>query len=191
MSEPSRRGRKARPARALKEDTSARRRTLLILAVATVIVALLAAASAYLANRLTPEAVQTTTVTPPPPSATWALELPVTVGEYSRDASDDATPTKGSDGKTTISARYARNGQQAAVVLISRPYRDLEEFMTLANMNAVTPQGEALCGYSGDFNTEGCAIQRDDTAILVVAVGDTSRADLLSLADDVAAQVAR
>ncbi|WP_026377597.1 MULTISPECIES: hypothetical protein [Aestuariimicrobium] len=159
--------------------------------VATVVLALVAAAGAYLVNRWTPTATQTTTVTPPPPRATWALELPVTVGAYSRDASEGATPSLGTDGKTTISARYSKEGRQAAVVLMSRPYKNLKEFMTVANMNAVTPQGEALCGFSGDFNTEGCAIQRDDTVILTVAVGDTTRTELLALADNVAAQVAR
>lgn len=159
--------------------------------VATVVLALLAAAGAYLANRLTPAAIQTSTVTPPPPSATWALDLPVTVGAYSRDASEGATPSTGSDGKTTVSARYSTHGKQAAVVLMSRPYKNLDEFMTVANMNALTPQGDALCGFSGDFNTEGCGIQRDDTAILVVAIGDTSRTELLQLAQAVAEQVAR
>ncbi len=159
------------------------------LAIVTVVLVAVAAGSGYLVNRLTPATVITETVTPTPTPASWPLALPVTIGEYSRDANEGATPTTGTDGKQTVSATYSRDGKPAAVILLSRPHSDGQQFMQDANMNAVAEVEPGWCGISGDNNLDACVVIRDGTAVLVLAMADFSRTELMELTVQVADQV--
>lgn len=186
------RGRRRRPARGVVEDKAPKRRAGLILAIVTVMLVLAASASGYLVNKFTPATVTTQTVTPSAAPATWKLALPVTIGEYSRDANVGASPVVGADKKQTVSAPYTKAGQPAVVMVLSRPHADGKLFMQEANMNAVvemmgtTPENSGWCGVSGDNNLDGCALIRDDTAVMVLAVQDISRVDLMALVVEVA-----
>ena len=144
----------------------------------------LAAGGGYMASRMRPVETQTQTqvATKPP----FKLELPLTVGEYSRDANDGNTSTTAPDGKKTLSATYSKGGQPAFVLLVARPYKAGKVFMRDLNMNVVSPVEEGLCGISGDNNNDGCSLIRSNTGILVLSTVDMSRADLMELTRQVA-----
>lgn len=181
------RGRSRRPARA-SEPLPSRGRRLLIGLVISALLIMLAAAGGYFVSHLAPDVVttQTQTATRPP----FAMQLPLQVGEYSRDANQGNTPTKNADGKTTLSATYTKGGQPAFVLLLARPYSDGKQFMLDLNMNAVTSLEDGMCGVSGDNSNSGCSVIRDDTGILVLSTVDMSRADLMALTHRIAQQVA-
>lgn len=181
--------RRGRPARALKEDNSAKRRLWLIIALVTLALVGIASGVGYYLNRVAPVVV--VTQTPTPSAAKWKLALPLQVNGYSRDAADGASPVTGPDKVTTVTAPYSKDGKQQLIILMGRPYVDLKSFMEAANMNVVVPVDDALCGISGDNNLEGCAIMSDDTAILVMSMGDPTRSELVVLAKAVAEQVTR
>lgn len=184
-----RRAQARRPARVQVEDKTPRRRAMLILTVVTVALVAIAAGGGYLVNRLSPASVITQTVTPTAAPGSWPLALPVSIGDYSRDANQGATPTRGADGKQTVSAQYSRQGEPAALILLSRPHTDGKLFMQEANMNAVTEASTGWCGISGDNDLDGCLVIRDQTAVLVMAIQDISRDDLIALTTQVADQV--
>lgn len=181
------RRRRRGPSRAA-DPVPKRSRTLLIALLVSALLCALAAAGGYLVSRLTPSSTSTQTVaaTRPP----FEMELPLQVGEYSRDANQGNTPTKGVDGKSTLSATYSRGGQPAFVLLIARPYTDGKAFMRDLNMNVVAPVDEGLCGVSGDNNNDGCSLIRDNTGILVLATVDMSRAELMALTRKATQQMA-
>lgn len=181
------RGRRRGPARAA-EPVPRRHRGLLIGLIISALVVGVAAIGGYLVSRYTPETISTQTVAPTRPP--FKLELPLQVGEYSRDANQGNTPTKGVDGKTTLSATYSKGGQPAFVLLVARPYTDGKVFMQDLNMNVVAPVEDGMCGVSGDNNNDGCSLIRDNTGILVLSTVDMSRTDLMALTRRIADQMA-
>lgn len=128
-------------------------------------------------------------------AATWPLQLPQGAGSYTRDPNTATKPTT-KDGTTTLSATYAKDNQDAVIVLMSRPTTDLKKFMNDAAMNSVTIQPvtgtstKAMCGTSLDNNTS-CAVLKDDTAVLAVGLLDQSRPELAGVANSVAEQAAQ
>ena len=129
-------------------------------------------------------------------AATWPLQLPQSAGSYTRDPNTATKPTT-KDGTTTLSATYAKDNQDAVIVLMSRPTTDLKKFMNDAAMNSVTIQPvtgtstEAMCGTSLDNNNTSCAVLKDDTAVLAVGLLDQSRPELAGVANSVAEQAAQ
>jgi len=128
-------------------------------------------------------------------AATWPLQLPQGAGSYTRDPNTATNPTT-KDGTTTLSATYAKDNQDAVIVLMSRPTTDLEKFMKEAAMSSVTTQPvagtstKALCGTSLDNDNTSCAVLKDDTAVLAVGLLDQPRPELAAVADSVAKQAA-
>lgn len=129
-------------------------------------------------------------------AATWPLQLPQSAGSYTRDPNTATKPTT-KDGTTTLSATYAKDNQDAVIVLMSRPTTDLKKFMNDAAMNSVTIQPvtgtsiRAMCGTSLDNNNTSCAVLKDDTAVLAVGLLDQSRPELAGVANSVAEQAAQ
>lgn len=158
-------------------------KTLLIGTIAALVVVIIVGVSSYLVNSSQPGAPSVT----PVPTATWALDPPVQIGAYTRDPNTTSAPTT-QDGTTTTSATYATKGQNAVVVLMSRPQTDLKEFMSDAGMTAVGEQplsdksGSAQCGVDPDHNDTGCVVLQENTAVLVLGLQDQSRQDLADLA---------
>ncbi|MGA4670022.1 hypothetical protein ACPCG0_09530 [Propionibacteriaceae bacterium Y1923] len=180
------RRRRRGPSRAA-EPVPSRTRLLVIAGIVSLLLVATAAGVGWIYARSQPAAVttQTQVATRPP----FELVLPLEIGEYSRDANQGNSPNVGSDGKTTISATYARGGQPAFVLLLGRPYDDNREFMRDLNMNAVSEVEDGLCGISGDNQNNGCALIRDNTGILVLSTVDMSRADLMALTKQAATQL--
>lgn len=177
-------GARRRPARAQARS----KKPLIIGLVITVVLVLAAATGGYVWSKVQPAA--TVTQTQMPNRTPFKFELPPTIGDYSRDASDGQDPHKGDDGKTTVSATYAKGGRPAFVLMLARPYSETRALMTDLNMNAVAEQEDGLCGTSGDNNLTGCSVIRDNTGIVVVSQVDTSRADLMKLTDQIALTIA-
>ena len=121
--------------------------------------------------------------------------MPQGAGSYTRDPNTATNPTT-KDGTTTLSATYAKDNQDAVIVLMSRPTTDLEKFMKEAAMSSVTTQPvagtstKALCGTSLDNDNTSCAVLKDDTAVLAVGLLDQPRPELAAVADSVAKQAA-
>lgn len=122
-------------------------------------------------------------VTASAPRTPWQLMPPLSVGEYSRDANSDDSPsvhpvTK----KQAVSATYSKGGAQSAVLLLSRPETDAKKFMTEDMvMNTVIAQGEGFCGTSIENNRDGCTVIRDNTAVTVVDLAGASREEIMAL----------
>lgn len=173
-----------RPARAQARS----KKPLVVGLVITIVLVLAAATGGYLWSKVQPAA--TVTQTQVANRTPFKMELPASIGEYSRDASDGQDPHKGEDGKVTLSATYAKGGRPAFVLMLARPYSETRALMTDLNMNAVAEQEDGLCGTSGDNNLTGCSVIRDDTGIVVVSQVDTSRADLMKLTDQIALAIA-
>ncbi|SJN28347.1 hypothetical protein [Luteococcus japonicus] len=117
------------------------------------------------------------------PRTPWEMVPPLSVDEYSRDASAADTPSANpTTKKQTIAATYARSGQNTVVLLMSRPEKDAKKFMVDLGMNSVIATEDGFCGTSVDTNRDSCALIRDNTAIMVVDLVGLSRADLMTLA---------
>lgn len=159
-------------------------KALLIGTIAAVIVLIIVGVSSYLANSSQSVAPSAT----PVPTSTWALELPVQIGDYTRDPNTTSAPTA-QDGTTTTSATYAAKGKNAVVVLMSRPQTDLKKFMSDAGMSAVGDQplsdgsGTAQCGVDPDHNDTSCVVLQENTAVLALGLQNQSRQDLADLAE--------
>lgn len=184
---PASRRRRRGPARA--ETQPKRHRAALLVAIGSLVLVAVAATSGYLINRLNPTPVATTTVVA---RATWPLALPVTVGDYSRNVNQGASPSSGADGKQAVAATYAKGGQAAITVLAARPTTDLKTFLIDLNVGAVQAVEDAQCGIQGDGdNYSACAVVRDGTGILVLDLqGSLSRESLVAIAKQVATQMA-
>lgn len=180
--EPRRRGRPARAA----ETTRRRGVALAIGLVISALLVALAAGGGWIVSRLTPEPTTTETVATKPP---FKMELPLGIGEYSRDANQGNSPKKNDDGTTTLSAPYSKGGQLAFVLLLARPYNDGRTFMRHADMNAVSEVQDGLCGISREHQRSGCSVIRSNTGILVLAQQDMSQEDLMALTLRVADQL--
>ena len=123
----------------------------------------------------------------------WALVLfgvlpfplvpPLRLDDYSRDANADVMPSMNPASKrSTVTATYSKAGNNAFVLLMSRPETDGKKFMADMGMNAVVPTDDGWCGTSVDSTREGCAVLRDDTALLVVDLSGMTRTDLIQQA---------
>jgi hypothetical protein len=162
-------------------------KALLIGTIAAVIVLIIVGVSSYFINSSQPVAPSATPVA----TSTWALDLPVQIGNYTRDPNTTSAPTA-QGGVTTTSATYAAKGKNAVVVLMSRPQTDLKKFMSDAGMTAVGEQplsdrsGSALCGVDPDHNDTGCVVLQENTAVLALGLQDQSRQDLADLAQQAA-----
>lgn len=177
-----------RPARAA-DPIPSRGKALLIGLVISALLVALAALSGWLIARSTPEPVTTTTATATHPP--FKMELPLQVGEYSRDANDGNEPVKGADGKLTLAATYRKGGQPAFVLIVGRPYSEGKTFMRESNMLGVAPVDDGLCGTSADHDgLDGCSLIRDNSGILVVSTVDISQQDLMALTQQVTRQIA-
>lgn len=181
------RRRRRGPARAA-EPTTSRTRPLIIAAIVSLLLVGMAAGFGWIYARSQPDTVITQTQVPTRPP--FDMVLPLQIGDYSRDANEGNTPSKGADGKQTLSATYAKGGQPAFVLLLGRPYDDGREFMRDLNMNAIGEVDDGLCGISGDNQNDGCSLIRDNTGILVLATVDLSRADLMAITQQAASQLA-
>lgn len=182
-------GRRHRPSRAAEPVSGRSRRTIVIGLLATVALIVVAGLVAYVVGVASPDPA------PTPSHRAWPLALPLQVDGYSRDPNTTTTPTT-KQGVTTLSATYAKDNQDAVIVLMSRPATDLRTFMTQAAMNAVADQplsdgsGTARCGVSLDNNHISCAIIQDTTAVLVVGLLDQPRQQLADLAEKVGSTAA-
>ncbi len=188
---PRRQGRRRGPSRAADEvHRGPSHKAMLIGTIVALVVIIVAGVAAYVINSTQPAAPAST----PAPTSTWKLELPVQIGSYTRDPNAGASPSTQA-GSTTTSATYAKGGQDAVVVLMSRPQTDMKAFMADAGMNAVTEQdlsdrsGTALCGIDPDHNDTGCVVLQENTAVLVLGLLDQSRQDMADLAEQTARQV--
>ncbi|AZZ43101.1 hypothetical protein [Acidipropionibacterium jensenii] len=165
-----------------------------VMAVGTIVVlviALVVGFAAYAINSIQPS----TRSASPVASSTWKLELPVQIGDYTRDPNAAASPSTQA-GSTVISATYSKGGKDSAVILMSRPQADLKKFMSEAGMTSVTQQelsdrsGTALCGVDADHNDTGCVVLQESTAVLAMGLQDQSRQDLADLAQQIGIQAA-
>lgn len=177
-------GRRRRPARALDDHREARNRRLKIAAVVSLAVVMIALVISYLGTRAAPTVVETPT--PKPTPATWPLALPPNISGYSRDANDGVKPTKGQDGATVLSAKYARAGKPMALVMITRSYTDLKSFAESSNINNAAPVKDAMCGTSGDVDGLGaCAVMMNDTVVVVFDLSEMTTDEQITLAHQV------
>lgn len=125
------------------------------------------------------------------PHTAFPLVPPLRVGDFSRDANANATPTPNPTTKvSSIATTYSKDGHDAFVLLMARPATDGKKFMTEIGMNAVVPTDDGWCGTSVDSTREGCAVLRDDTALLVVDLAGMTRTDLMQQAHAFATQLA-
>lgn len=162
---------------------------LLLLGILLVLLAVAGAGyAAWRMNASKPQVVITASASRTP----WSLTPPLAVGEYSRDANANDTPSANpTTRKSAIASTYARNGQNSVVLLMSRPETDVKKFMTDMGMNAVIQTEDGYCGTSVDTNRDGCAIVRDNTAIMLVDLVGLTRTDLMALTHDFAEELAR
>ena len=113
----------------------------------------------------------------------FPLVPPLRLDDYSRDANADVMPSMNPASKrSTVTATYSKAGNNAFVLLMSRPETDGKKFMADMGMNAVVPTDDGWCGTSVDSTREGCAVLRDDTALLVVDLSGMTRTDLIQQA---------
>ncbi|MGA4506688.1 hypothetical protein ACQB6R_14155 [Propionibacteriaceae bacterium G1746] len=178
-----RRGRMARAA----EPQQSRLRPWVIGAVVAVLLVALAAGLGWIYARSQPDVVNTQTQVAT--GTPFRLELPIQLGEFSRDANQGNTPNVNRDGKTTLSATYSKGGQPQFVLLLARPYDTTEVFMRDLNMNAISNVDAGMCGVSGDNMNDGCALIRDQTGILVLSTVDMSREQLMKITQQAADQL--
>ncbi|MEL4356441.1 MULTISPECIES: hypothetical protein [unclassified Luteococcus] len=159
--------------------------------IGTLLILASVAGAAYVAWRMNTGKPQVV-VTASGPRTPWAMVPPLAVDEFSRDANANDTPSANPTTKTsTISATYARSGQNSVVLLMSRPEKDPKKFMADMGMNTVVATDDGYCGTSVDSNRDGCAIMRDDTAILIVDLVGQSRSDLMVVAHKFADEMAK
>lgn len=153
---------------------------LLLIGTLTLLLAVAGAGyGAWYLNSRKPQVV----VTASGPKTPWKMYPPLQMDEYSRDANSADTPSANpTTKKSVISATYARSGQNTVVLLMSRPEKDPKQFMADMGMNTVVATDDGFCGTSVDSNRDGCAIMRDDTAVMIVDLVGQSRADLMVLA---------
>lgn len=184
--------RRGRPSRAADDpDSAPSHKTMLIGTIIALVMVTIVGVVVYAINSVQPAGPSST----PTATSTWTMELPVQIGSYTRDPNATNAPSTEA-GTTTTSATYATKGQDAVVVLMSRPQTDLRAFMDDAGMNSVSEQqlsdksGSAQCGIDPDHNDTGCVVLQENTAVLVLALLNQSRQDLADLAQQVARQTA-
>lgn len=135
--------------------------------------------AAWRYNASKPEVV----VTASAPRTPWKMVPPLALGEYSRDANSKDTPSLDpATKKEVVSATYSKGGAQSAVLVLSRKETDAKKFMETMSMTTVIEQDEGFCGINTDTSREGCALIRDNTAVLVVDLAGASRQDVMKLA---------
>lgn len=157
-----------------------------VLLVGLLALALAAGGAAYGAWRYNASKPQVV-ITAGGPHTPFPMVPPLRVGDYSRDVNQDATPTPNPLTKSsTIASTYAKGGHNAFVLLMSRPEADGKKFMADMGMNAVVPTDDGWCGTSVDSTREGCAVVRDNTALLLVDLSGMTRTDLIEQAHAVA-----
>ncbi len=162
-------------------------RTIVIGVLLTLLLIAGAVLTAVLVNKSSPGTFVTASASKPQ----FPMELPAKIGSYSRDPNAGTTPeTNPTSGISTMSATYSKGSQPAVVVVLSRPEKDAQQFMTEAAMGAVTAQDGGYCGTSSDNNLDACVVISEQTAVMAVGLLGQSRADLMAVAQQFGSELA-
>lgn len=124
-----------------------------------------------------------TTPSPSVDDTLWALEPPITVGNF---VSGDVTITPGTNGDRDIARANYTDGTDKLILLLSRPEDDLATYLENANVTDVQPgqiSDGISCGISDDNKLPFCARVVDDTAIAVAGLSEQDFAELTDLVD--------
>lgn len=116
----------------------------------------------------------------------WPLEPPEVMGDLVRgEISNEDTGDR-----QVVRASYA-DGSRTILLLLSRPEADIEAYLADAGVEVVPDalgddggEDPATCGVSLDNGVPVCAMIRDETAIMVVAVSGQTHAEIAAHLDD-------
>lgn len=134
---------------------------------------------AFLTARTGPSGQPTDAPSSPPPP----LELPLAVGDLSRDPNAEDDDAGIDTDIETVSATYNRATEPSLVAILGRPVREPAAMLELVQAEAVRPVEDGLCGRDPS-GYDVCVVMRGDTAVLGLGIAAQPLPDLL---DDVQA----
>lgn len=147
---------------------------LLLGAAALVLVLVAVLVVAFLTARAGPSGQPTDAPSSPPPP----LELPLAVGDLSRDPNADDGDTGIDTDIETVSATYNRAAEPNLVVIAGRPVAEPAAMLELVQAEAVRPIEDGLCGRDPS-GYDVCVVMNGSTAVLGLGIAMQPVQDLL------------
>lgn len=133
----------------------------------------------FLVSRTGPSGVPTSEMNPS--QGQLKLELPLNVGDLSRNPNADSSSElgEGSDRVEARSATYIRDRTDSLYVVIARPITEPQEMLALLDARAIREVGAGYCGRdSSDLDV--CVIVREDIGVLAAGLENQAPEQIVS-----------
>lgn len=170
-----------------EDETPRGKAPVVITVVAVLAVLVVVGLVGFLVSRTGPSGKPTSQMTPT--EAPLKLELPVAVGDLSRDPNRDSYSEigEGDERLEARSATYLRDRTDSLYVVIARPFSDPQDMLVLLEADAIREIGDGYCGRNRDASDlDVCAVVREDIGVLAAGLEGQSPEAIVEDATEIA-----